>query len=150
MSKLTLSQLKIAVSGGRLVSKMKYDKKACKFQLTRINDTSILRKPGAYFIITDSFAISFNLFGVSKTPRGFMDVVKRLNNSVSGQNSELAGKLKLVSNRIKRDNNISIMYMPFSALRAMLEHEGFNGANDAVEMARELRETYSFYGRKQS
>lgn len=147
---LVLSQLKLAVSGARLVSNMKYDKKAGKFVLTRINDTAILRKPGAYFIVVDSAAISFNLFGVSKTPRGFMDVVKRLNNSVSGQNAQLSDKLKLVSNRIKRDPSIRVMYMPFSSLRSMLEHEEFNGINDSTELARKLRETYTFHGRVKS
>ena len=111
--------------------------------------SSDLLNTGFYFVVSDgtakSFVASVNHVGHQKKPRGFKEVLTRLNNPRTEQNSEFSNVILMSVEKSKsviRSTNFSLVYMTYQQVNEMLGYDEYNSKNNGLELISKLREKF--------
>jgi len=132
-------------AGSTKLGDLQFDTKSRKLFVklkSSVTDADLL-KVGFYFVVSEKTVLSVNHVGVQKKPRGFKEVLTRLNNPRTEQNTEFSNVLLasvLRSNKVVRETPYSVVYMTYSQVYAMLGLDEYNSKNNGLELIGKLRE----------
>lgn len=141
-----LSELK--KHGATYIGGLTVNKPDSKIDVNQLMKSTNLYSTGFYFIVhkTKNQVASINHVGEQKKPRGFKEVLCRLNMPRTEQNEFLRNVI-INSNRTLTYTSYGVYYMTYAQMNAFFESDEYTSKNNGLQMVSLFREKYNVPGR---